>query len=261
MKLDVNYKRLTNPLINDLFRGFYITNGTQLGHSNFSDAYQGKFNDNSLTVYKKLASVTEDQLIEIEKEIADVIPHNQELITKNKEQVDLAVTVLSQLTNEKIKKYLKKESTFYYIPKPHYSNWYNTDFLTRKDQARKMVEFAKKAVSNYEESKSKQSKQEKEQEQLLTDAIKYLLDNGKSIGTDFTVNNAIECADELAYTLEVEKQRSQGGYINFSGDDYCEDCQGWDMSSHRCSCGNRRVSFTTGYGHSFKQPWICAEAH
>jgi hypothetical protein len=30
-------------------------------------------------------------------------------------------------------------------------------------------------------------------------------------------------------------------WYSFVGDDFCDDCNGWDGSSRRCDCGNRRV--------------------
>ena len=48
---------------------------------------------------------------------------------------------------------------------------------------------------------------------------------------------------------EVQKQMpADGEFINFNGDDECEDCPGWDGKSPRCECGNRRVYWTEESG-------------
>ena len=93
-------------------------------------------------------------------------------------------------------------------------------------------------------------------------AVAYLVANGKQAGADFGPDNAVEAADELAYLLEVEKAvaglKANGGYTSFSGDDSCEDCEGWDGESRRCACGNRRVSWVSN--GDFESPSIYPEA-
>jgi hypothetical protein len=92
-------------------------------------------------------------------------------------------------------------------------------------------------------------------------AVKWLEARGKIQGTDFEIANAIEVANDLAYEQEAERLQEEGGMRSFSGDDSCENCGGWDGVSHRCECGNRRVSWAQGYGHSFKNPYVYAEAY
>ena len=36
----------------------------------------------------------------------------------------------------------------------------------------------------------------------------------------------------------------RGQFIEFSGNDNCENCRGYEVGSHRCECGNRRLSIT-----------------
>lgn len=111
---------------------------------------------------------------------------------------------------------------------------------------------------------AEQLKQQREDEmsQLLNDAVKYLLEHGKQVGTDFKVENAIAAANNLAFELEVTRREAEAdGPIDFSGDDNCEDCSGWTPGDRRCECGNRRVGWTEGWGHSFKSPSIYAEAY
>lgn len=96
---------------------------------------------------------------------------------------------------------------------------------------------------------------------LIAEATLWLTAKGKVLGVDFTGAGAVERADEIAFSEEVDRMRAAGGPFSFSGEDYCESCDGWDGESHRCNCGNRRVSWTTGYGHSFKAPYVVAEAN
>jgi len=95
-----------------------------------------------------------------------------------------------------------------------------------------------------------------------------LIKKGKTIGIDFTISNAIATANELAYNEAVKAKIQQftddPEYISFDGDDTCENCQGWDGwdgISHRCECGNRRVSWNSMYGSNFENMTLYAEAY
>ena len=50
-------------------------------------------------------------------------------------------------------------------------------------------------------------------------------------------------ANDIAFHIAIEEKVKEGGYIHFYGDDFCENCMGWDMTSNRCYCGNRRVGW------------------
>lgn len=118
-----------------------------------------------------------------------------------------------------------------------------------------------------EETKQKELKAKQEADaaiQLQTEAVVWLQGRGKILGSDFTVANALSYANDLAFDDEVAKRTLdalQSGGIGFSGEDSCEDCSGWDGQSRRCNCGNRRVSWESGWGHSFKSPHIEAVAY
>lgn len=94
---------------------------------------------------------------------------------------------------------------------------------------------------------------------LKGEAIQYLIERGKKINVDFTVETAIQSANHLAFEYEVGRLASDEP-ISFSGDDNCEDCSGWVPGNRRCECGNRRVDWVESWGHSFKTPSIYAEA-
>lgn len=114
------------------------------------------------------------------------------------------------------------------------------------------------------EKRARQVAEEARQANLVlnAEAIVWLLARGKIFDIDFNGTNAIEKANDLAFEEEVNRREAEGGYIEFGGQDSCDGngCLGWDMKDRRCSCGNRRVSWTTGIGHSFKEPYIYAEA-
>jgi len=95
---------------------------------------------------------------------------------------------------------------------------------------------------------------------LVAEAIAWLLERGKKLGEDFTAEDAVDTADDIAYEEEVARLQAMDGLHEFCGSDFCEDCGGWDGKSHRCECGNRRVYWTQGCGHSFKEPYVYAEA-
>lgn len=118
-----------------------------------------------------------------------------------------------------------------------------------------------------DEKRQKELKAKQESDaliQLQTEAVVWLQERGKVLGTDFTVANALSYANDLAFDDEVAKRTLdalQSGGIGFSGEDSCEDCSGWDGQSRRCNCGNRRVNWESGWGHSFKTPHIDAVAY
>lgn len=112
-----------------------------------------------------------------------------------------------------------------------------------------------------QQEKLKEEARQKEIDELNEEAIIYLLSHGKILGKDFSIKDASYVADSLAFELEKERVLKEKSWFSFSGDDYCENCSGWDGTSHRCECGNRRVGWEFGYDHSFKHPSIRAEAN
>lgn len=118
------------------------------------------------------------------------------------------------------------------------------------------LEDANRIVSAHKAEQKKKLDEENSKklaDPLLAEAVAYLTKEGKIAGKDFELVNAVSEANSLAYELEVESKKGHGPF-RFGGDDYCERCEGWDGESHRCQCGNRRVGWTRGYGHSFKSP-------
>lgn len=113
--------------------------------------------------------------------------------------------------------------------------------------------------------KTNKEKQQKDNDaklvNLKAEAVLYLKEKGKIQDKDFTLDNCIEVADDLAYGIEVERLTKIGGLFDFDGQNCDGPCSGWDGISRRCECGNRRVSWTAGWGHSFKNPYVRGEAY
>lgn len=105
-----------------------------------------------------------------------------------------------------------------------------------------------------------------EQDKLIMEAIIWIQQNHPTckLGRDFDIHTAIDCADDLAYDAEVIKMKHTKIWHSFIGQNCSEnnqDCRGWDGSSKRCDCGNRRVCWEPEHDHSFKHPHIVAQAY
>lgn len=72
-------------------------------------------------------------------------------------------------------------------------------------------------------------------------AVAFLAEHGQFADKDYGIEAAINVANDLRYEQLVAERLAQAVVFDFSGDDYCKDCGGWDGESHRCFCGNRRV--------------------
>jgi len=114
------------------------------------------------------------------------------------------------------------------------------------------------------EKAEQQKKQlEAEKTQLVNQAIKYCLDNGRQFGDGLSVENAIQIANDIAFNKEVERREAEEGddYIDFEGQN-CEDpCEGWKPREHRCQCGNRRVSWEESWNADFRDMSIYPAAY
>jgi hypothetical protein len=122
-------------------------------------------------------------------------------------------------------------------------------------------------IQKEKEDREKQTElikqRELENSNLINEAIAYCLSNGRTFGDGLSVETAISIANDIAFNLEVKRKEFKIGddYIDFSGQN-CEDpCNGWNPKDRRCECGNRRVSWTDGYSSSFKDMTIYAEAY
>lgn len=95
-------------------------------------------------------------------------------------------------------------------------------------------------------------------------AIEFLQARGKVQGTDFINENAVDMANRIAFEEERDRKLEDitlHGPISFDGQNCERPCNGWNGESRRCDCGNRRVYWTVGDGHSFLEPYVYGEAY
>lgn len=244
------YKNFTNPIINNIIRNFYITNGDKLAHSSFDIL----FNPQTLTNEQwnkvgALANITDQQITEIENEIKAVDNYNTSVQAYNNDLIKLAKDILFQLNNANLIKYLNKEAN---TERPDYTWWH---YNPCNQNIKELVKAAKQRIAWRENVK----KQEEASKNIINEAIKYCFDNNKKIGEDFTVDNCIDIANEIAYEKAKQELMQNNEYIDFNGQNCDGPCKGWDMIERRCECGNRRVSFCCEGG--FKRPIVYGEAY
>lgn len=191
------------------------------------------------------ASVTPEQLAAMKAEDHRIDEANAVIYRERLEKFKLAEAILCALhPRERVSRYLKRWE-------PNIAGRAWPDSLDRA------VEGAKRK----KEASERGSKAAAELIETKGKAIVWLQERGKVLGADFTVESAIEVANEIAFEEALAAKKAEGRLHSFSGEDSCENCGGWDGSSHRCECGNRRVSWTYGYGHNFLTPYVVAEAH
>lgn len=191
-----------------------------------------------------LASITDEQIEEMKREAEEVRKYNSEIARIKCEKFDQARKLLKEL-------FPRETALHRYVNRYRVSSYYEPwDFVASIKKAREEKEKAEKA-----------KKAEAELQALQAKAILWLQERGKKLGEDFRVADAIETANAIAFEEEVARKRAEGGLFSFSGEDSCEDCGGWDGESRRCECGNRRVSWESGWGHSFLNPYVHGEAY
>lgn len=191
--------------------------------------------------------VTDDMLSQWNVEFLDCNNVNREkysyLLSVKERMINDAIILYKKDSN--VVKYIKKQR----IPKPCTRSF--NDVKTIVLNARKE-----------EEKKLKAFELEQKKDILIEKAITYLQDDGLKLGDDFTINDAISRANDIAFINEICKAQQEDGFFSFYGDDYCENCRGWDGSSHRCECGNRRVSWERDEENDFFiDPYIYGEAY
>lgn len=195
-----------------------------------------------------LLDLTEDQINAWKKQESECNSRNHKLATEenNKRKEALKEFLKTIPATEVVyRKYLTGK-----LPLVYYSEPYNLNYSITEPR-NKLLQAA-------------QDKKNQELHNSMVDrAVAWLLAKGKVIGQDFTVADAIKTANDIAFEEEVKNRKKELGndaYTEFSGQN-CDSCLGWDGVSPRCECGNRRVSWSFGYGHSFETPSIEAEAY
>ena len=207
-------------------------------------------------MYKINENLSKEENLRLAKEftdtVKDLLKRFSDLTTEANKLVPGNTFGLSNAKREKLKsteevlKRLNSSTMVYYNVKSTYE--------TRE----RMIAEKEKL----EKDKAEKEKRESERSQYLNDAIKFCLDNGRTFGDGLTVETAIAVANDIAFNKEVKRREAEIGddYIDFSGQNCEDECAGWNPGDRRCSCGNRRVSWTD-YDTDFKNMYIYAEAY
>lgn len=179
------------------------------------------------------------------------------------DEVNAANALIWQATYEKYKALLalalevygKKSKPFLYLTKSEPSRPMHCSF---SDAERRVKEARLKQAGE-----AKLAEEARQRTEHQAKAVAWLLGKGKKLGTDFTGENAVDVADSLAFDEEVARLKASGEMheFEFDGPNCDGPCAGWDGTDRRCECGNRRVSWVTGYGHSFANPDVRGEAY
>jgi hypothetical protein len=118
------------------------------------------------------------------------------------------------------------------------------------------IDEARKRKEEENEKLQRAAREEKEREAVIAEAINWLTDNtDKRLGIDYSVGEAIRVANDVALEQEIKVlEATRNTWYKFDGQNCVDPCAGWDGRSRRCECGNRRVEWVEGLGHSFKHP-------
>ena len=179
-----------------------------------------------------LSKVTDEMLNEWETEYKECNKANEELkadLLRSKEHILTSASLLFG-PNSNVVIYLKKQR----IDSPSRLNF--NDFKLKLSKAK-----------DAEASRVKGMKLKMSKEELTVKATKWLTERGYSFGKDFSISNAIAFANKTAFSNEIEME-VQGlaefnSFTRFQGDDFCENCKGWDGVSTHCQCGAHRVEW------------------
>lgn len=202
--------------------------------------------------YNDPANITEDFIKEQRKLV-------EECEIKNKE-IEEKITNRAIVVRQEIKAIYKEHSKMY----KYFKNNASKEFPKRPTLLDTINNLQSKYNKIQDEKKKQEDtiKQEHQQQIYLQEAVEFLLARGKNLGTDFTFENATKTADCLRFdelvAEKVKDHEENGTLFGFGGDDNCEGCGGWDGSSRRCECGNRRVSWEQE--GDFKNMYIYGEA-
>jgi hypothetical protein len=204
-------------------------------------------------------NLSKEENLQLAKEFTDkvkeLLSQFEKLTTEANKLVPASTFGLSEAkraklrTTEEVLKRLNSSTMAYYNVKSTYE--------TRERMAAEKEKL--------EREKAEKEKRELESSQYLNEAIKFCLENGLTFsdGSGLTVETAIRMANDIAFNLEVKRREEEigDGYIGFDGCNCEDECAGWSPSDRRCSCGNRRVSWSEGYNSDFRNMYIYAEAY
>jgi hypothetical protein len=197
---------------------------------------------------QRLADITDEDAEDLRAEAIQTREHNASLYesAKAEHQALYAEVIRLYGKDSNPAKYIAKQT-----PEFQYQDWSERDL---EDQLIKYIPTAQRILA----LRATEAERKAERDIVLQNAIAFLQVRGRHIVTDFTLDNAVTRADCIAYDEEVARRLAElaGGWFSFDGDDGCETCNGWDGTSPRCECGNRRLYWSASDGHSFQNPSI-----
>ena len=199
---------------------------------------------------KELSETSNETISKMEIEIKTCNEHNEKIwasiLERHKEMMEIASSLYGANSNPV--KYLRKQSI------NHPSRFSFSDF-------KRSVEDSKKEKI----SKNKIYEDDNKKRELTMKAINWLTERDYVLSEDFNIDNAIKFANDIAFDEEIIKRTKEieetGIFTTFNGDDYCENCSGWDGISRRCECEKRRVYWDCDfYDDYFLEPHIYGQA-
>ena len=215
----------------------------------------------------KLLILTEDRVKEIHNEWQEIEKHNKEVKEKRVEMYDSIkkeIADVLQKHNVNICKSVKYSSLRKENIKTYY-DWYVKNILTPiKVKVVPHAEIDKPTIYNYKdivdmyktlEKQSGYHKQKMEKEHKLLEAsLKYI----KEYDVDVEgMTDVIEWVDCIAKNKWLYENHKDGDVIYIK---CCSECDEWEFESHRCSCGNRRISANVE-GDLVEGFWLNVEAY
>jgi hypothetical protein len=135
---------------------------------------------------------------------------------------------------------INKQYPYYYNSgTPRLGNYSITkdDITLSLNSSYDFLEGCKKLAHQYKMQVGKKVSSSK----LLTESIKYAITNNIDI-EGYEPKDIIAVVDEYARDKWVEDNYNDGDEIYLKHG--CDECSTWFYGSHRCSCGNRRVSLS-----------------
>jgi len=197
--------------------------------------------------------ITESWLKEQKTLAEDCEVRNREIESQTLKRVGVIKSEIKEIygENSKIFKYIKNALGTQFNHKPRLLEALKREEERFKKNQKEILDIQKKEF------------QEEYNLKLTQEAIIFLEKNGKQIGIDFSIETAIGEANSLAFDIlvaeKIKENKEKGTLFSFGGEDNCEGCGGWDGSSRRCECGNRRVSWE--HGGDFRDMYIYGEAY
>jgi len=194
---------------------------------------------------EKLAEVEAD-LNETEKHNREVRRHNNVLMADVKEQLEKMCKEMgvnyqgSRGGTLAFFKNFLKEIENATVPrsepcKPRYNGFIIDGEYHRSNRSPVTLSALATMAVNYKEQKKKR---DEKSNAALRKAIQILVEKGIDVPDDNT--KTVNLVDEILRKEFVENEFAKGDII----DAPCDECGEWEIGSHRCNCGNRRISLT-----------------